>query len=383
MSDDVSRIKDRLDVVDIVGDYVRLTKRGSSYKGLCPFHQEKTPSFNVSQERQTWHCFGCGKGGDIFTFVMEKEGLDFKEALEVLAKRAGIDLENKGFKSNKPSLLDVMETACSIYSRNLAGNSGAYARSYLSRRNLRESDWKLFEIGWAPPSWDYLLREFQRLSIDPKEALKCGLVVQGDRGLYDRFRGRVIFPIRDISGRLVAFGGRILDGEGAKYLNSPETDLYSKSKTLYLMDKTKFSIREKGQVIIVEGYMDAISLYLHGFTQVAATLGTALTEEQASIIKRLCRRVYICYDSDQAGQEAAMRGMYLLQNAGLSVKVVSLVQGKDPDELLGTPGGDHEFKRSLDEALPLVDHHIKVLSPHLKNPDSRKWALESDRKSVV
>ncbi len=377
MGDDVGRIKDRLDVVDVIGDYVKLTRSGQNYKGLCPFHDEKTPSFHVSRERQSWHCFGCGKGGDIFTFVIEKEGLSFSEALEMLARRAGIELKALPSVREKRSLFDAMEAACSLYRKNLDGNQGVTARSYLTRRAVPESALDLFELGWAPLSWDFLIKELGKIGISLDEAIRCGLVLRGDKGAYDRFRGRVIFPIRDISGRLVAFGGRILDGEGAKYLNSPETELYSKRKTLYLIDKAKAAIRERGNAILVEGYMDAIRLHLEGFPQGVATLGTALTEEQAGIIKRLADRVYICYDSDLAGQSAAMRGMYLLQNSGLSVKVVSLSHGKDPDELLSSPGGRGEFEKCLRDALPLVDHHIRVILPDLEDGDGRKKALES------
>lgn len=378
MGDDVKRIKDRLDIVDVVGDYVKLTKSGQSHKGLCPFHDEKTPSFHVSQARQTWHCFGCGKGGDVFTFVMEKEGLTFGEALESLSKRAGIDLQYRsdGIRGRR-SLYEVMECVADLYRRSLSDGQGSVAQAYLKRRSIDMDCWDLFQLGWAPSSWDFLAGKGRRdKSLDTGEMIRCGLVIEGERGLYDRFRGRIIFPINDISGRTLAFGGRIIDGDGAKYLNSPETEIYSKRRTLYLIDKAKSAIREKGHAILVEGYFDAIRAHLRGFHQTVATLGTALTEDQAAIIKRLADRVYICYDADVAGQNASIRGMYILQSAGLSVRVVRLPRGKDPDDILSSLDGAVEFSDCLRSALSLVDYHITLMEPYLKDPDSRKSALD-------
>lgn len=377
MGDDVRRIKDSLDIVEIIGDYVKLARSGQNHKGLCPFHDEKTPSFHVSQDRGTWHCFGCGKGGDVFTFLMEKEGFTFSEALEVLSKRAGIELQYRSEEGRgKKNLSDVMEQVVSIYVDNLSGVQGNVARSYLSRRSMDRDGWQRFDLGWAPPSWDFLTRRCGGSSMDIQELIRCGLVIQGDRGPYDRFRGRIIFPIRDISGRTIAFGGRILDGDGAKYINSPETDIYSKRKTLYLIDRAKSTIREKGHAILVEGYMDAIRSHLNGFTQTVATLGTALTEDQAAIIKRLADRVYICYDSDWAGQAASLRGMYVLERAGLSVKVVTLPLGKDPDDLLSSTEGVKEYEGRLRSALSLIDYHISLAEPSMGDPDGRKSAVE-------
>lgn len=377
MGDDVRRIKDRLDIVDVIGDYVRLTKTGQGHKGLCPFHDEKTPSFHVSQDRQTWHCFGCGKGGDVFTFVMEKEGLIFAEALESLSKRAGVELQYRSEQGKgRKSLFETMEYVSSLYGKALAGAQGNVGRSYLTRRSIDKASWEAFQLGWAPPSWDFLVKESRNKECDVNDMVQCGLIIEGERGFYDRFRGRVIFPIKDISGRTVAFGGRIIDGEGAKYLNSPETDIYSKRRTLYLIDKAKAAIREKGHAILVEGYLDAIRSHIHGFTQTVATLGTALTEDQAGIIKRLADRVYICFDADGAGQSASIRGMYVLQKAGLSVRVVILPKGQDPDDLLSSSGGVADFSACLRSALSLVDYHITLMEPSIKKPDSRKSAIE-------
>jgi DNA primase len=376
-SDDVRRVKDRLDIVEVVGDYVRLKKAGNNFLGLCPFHDEKTPSFNVSPSRQTFHCFGCGQGGDVFSFVMQKENLSFRETLEILAERAGVQLTSDGGRVvRERSLFDVMEKACVHFRSSLEKPEGEAAAAYLSRRNLPKDAWRIFELGWAPPSWDSLWKALSREGVSFREALDAGLVLEGKNGCYDRFRGRIIFPVRDISGRLLAFGGRLLDGEGAKYINSPEGVLYSKRRSLYLLHKAKESVRSRDRLILVEGYMDAVRLHLNGFEETAASLGTSLTEEQALLIRRLTDRCFICYDSDVAGQEAAVRGMYVLQRAGLDVRVVELPEGKDPDDLLSLPDGNALFSRALDAARPLVLHHIHLRREMLRVPEKRRKASE-------
>ena len=376
MSDSVRLIKERLDIVELIGEYVRLRKAGKNYQGLCPFHSEKTPSFSVSQERQTYHCFGCNRGGDIFSFLMEIEGVDFSEALENLAGRAGVELpKHERFQTR--SLSDVMEMASQWFRDRLRENDGDVARAYLKRRNLCAPEIiERFSIGWAPSAWDGLWTFLRKKGVAEKDATDCGLVMQGKHGVYDRFRGRVIFPIRDGSGRLVAFGGRIIDGEGAKYINSPEGILYSKRRTLYLLDKAKQSIREKKRVILVEGYMDALRLQINEYTETVASLGTALTEEQAQQLNRLSDRCCICYDADAAGQEATIRSMYILQKTGLSVSVVQIPVGKDPDELLQSVDGPALFEEALRKALPLVSYHIAARRAMLDAPETRKKATE-------
>lgn len=377
MSDDVRQVKDRLDIVEVIGDHVRLRRAGANFLGLCPFHDEKTPSFNVSPSRQTYHCFGCGRGGDVFSFVMEKESLGFREALEVLAQRAGVTLSAKvRGAENKRNLFDVMEMACSHYRSLLRAPEGAAARAYLERRNMPPDTWDAFELGWAPPSWDSLWNSLAGRGVSPKESLDAGLILEGRNGFYDRFRGRLIFPVRDIAGRLLAFGGRLVAGEGAKYINSPEGTLYSKRRNLYLLHKAKEAARASGRLILVEGYMDAIRLHLAGFGDSAASLGTALTEEQGGLIRRLADQCCICYDSDVAGQEATIRGMYVLQKAGLDVRVVELPKEKDPDDLLSAPGGREIFEKALDGARPLIIHHVYLRGEMLRSPEKRRRAAD-------
>ena len=381
-NNDIARVKDHLDILDVIGDKVRLHKAGRGHVGLCPFHDEKTPSFNVSQERQNYHCFGCGKGGDVFTFVMEAEGLDFRQALELLAERAGVELSQQENKPNKQrtsgGLRDVMEIAGKAYCSFLAAPEGAAGRAYLERRSISRETASRFELGWSSNSWDTLWRLLKNSNVPAQDAVDAGLILESERGgFYDRFRGRVMFPIRDVSGRLIAFGGRIVDGEGAKYINSPESALYSKRRNLYLLHAAKNAIKERKRAILVEGYMDALRLHIHGYTETVASLGTSLTEEQAKLLKRFGNNCYICYDSDAAGQKATIEGMYILQNYGLDVYVIELPIGKDPDELLSAEGGKDFFDLAIKSARPLVLQHLYSVRKLLADPSARRGGLES------
>jgi DNA primase len=346
--------------------------------GLCPFHNEKTPSFRVYPDRQNYHCFGCGKGGDIFTFVMETEGLDFRQTLKVLAERAGVTLLEGSKKRVSGNLHEVMEMAGRFYRSLLSAPEGEPARAYLERRRITTETASRFELGWSGSGWDSLWRTLQGEQVTTQEALDAGLVLEGQRGgFYDRFRGRVIFPIRDVTGRLIAFGGRIVDGEGAKYVNSPEGVLYSKRRNLYLLHAAKNAIKEKKRALLVEGYMDALRLHIHGYSEAVASLGASLTEEQAKLLKRFTDRCYICYDNDAAGQEATLRGMYILQNLGLDVHVISLPSGKDPDELLRSEGGKELFDEAIGRARPLVLQHLHAVRPSLTDPAGRRRGIRS------
>jgi len=373
--DVIGEIKKRLDIVDLVGDYVQLRKVGRNYRALCPFHTEKTPSFYVSPERQTYHCFGCGKGGDAFTFLMEIEGVSFPQALERLAKRAGVTLSKSARPKAEGDLSEVMELALKFYRDALHSPSGEVARSYLKHRELPPEVWETFELGWAPPSWDYLWQSLQRHGVTFELAERCGLVLMGSRSPYDRFRGRVMFPVRDVSGKLVAFGGRLVVGEGAKYINSPESELFQKRNCLYLLERAKKSIRQQGRSILVEGYIDAIRLHISGYPETVASLGTSLTEDQAKLLQRFAGRCCICYDADTSGQEASLRGMYILQREGLQVSVVVLPRDVDPDQLLLQENGDKVFGEALDRAVPLPLYHLEIRRSQLEDPGSRHKAI--------
>lgn len=374
MNDEVRRIKERLDLVEVVGDYVKLRKAGKSFVGLCPFHQEKTPSFSVSRERQTYHCFGCGAGGDVFRFLMEMEGWTFPQALEVLSARTGVVLEHRGRRREEGG--DVLEEALAFYRASLGASEGEAARAYLRRRELPQEAWERFELGWSLPAWRSLEDHLRRQGLNLRDAVERGLLVEGPKGTYDRFRGRVMFPIRSETGRLLGFGGRLVDGEGAKYVNSPESPLFEKRKILYLLPQAKRAIREKGSALVVEGYLDAIRCHLNGHPEAVASLGTAFTEEQADLLARQADRCLICFDTDAAGQEAALKGMYVLRRKGLDVRVVRLPKGKDPDELLRDPQGVEAFEGALTEALPLPRFHVAARRKWLEDPQERKRGLE-------
>lgn len=368
-SDDVREIKSRLDIVDVISEYVQLKKKGQAYWGCCPFHNEKTPSFSVSPERQTFHCFGCGKGGDVFSFVMEKEHLEFREALERLAEKAGVALTSRQGSGAPRGSVDANKAALEFFIESLKAQEGEAARKYLERRSITQSDAVRFEIGWAPTSWNSLIRYLRRRGISDEQAVEWGLAVPGrNGGCYDRFRGRVMFPIYSMTGRVVGFGGRILDGDGAKYLNSPESRVFNKRHNLYLLNKAKAAIASKQCAILVEGYMDAIRAHLCGYSNTVASLGTALTDVQASLIKRMTGLCYVCYDSDSAGEEAALRAMYILQAEGVTAKRVVWRGGKDPDELLLLPDGRELFEKSIESALPLPLYHVRLRRGALRDP---------------
>ncbi len=374
--DNVKRIKEALDIVELISERVALRKVGQNYRGLCPFHSEKTPSFYVSPERQSYHCFGCGAGGDLFTFVMETEGIPFKEALEILASQGGITLERSSGGEAKKDLRSLLEVAREFYESNLEGPRGKIARDYLQGREVPREAWKSYGLGWACQSWNDLEEHLRREGFSSRDAQDAGLLIARDRGHYDRFRGRLIFPIRDVAGRTIAFGGRLVSGEGAKYVNSPEGSLYSKRRNLYLLHKAKKMMREKGEALLVEGYMDALRLHLAGFPETVASLGTALSEEQGDLLRRFAGRVWVCYDADAAGQEAALRGMYILQSRGLDVRIMLLPPGEDPDSLVAAPEGEDLFRELQKKALPLISYHLRLREPLLRDPAARTAAVE-------
>lgn len=310
----------------------------------------------------------------MFRFLMEMEGWTFPQALEVLSARTGVVLEHRGRRREEGG--DVLEEALAFYRASLGASEGEAARAYLRRRELPQEAWERFELGWSLPAWRSLEDHLRRQGLNLRDAVERGLLVEGPKGTYDRFRGRVMFPIRSETGRLLGFGGRLVDGEGAKYVNSPESPLFEKRKVLYLLPQAKRAIREKGSALVVEGYLDAIRCHLNGHPEAVASLGTAFTEEQADLLARQADRCLICFDTDAAGQEAALKGMYVLRRKGLDVRVVRLPKGKDPDELLRDPQGAEAFEGALTEALPLPRFHVAARRKWLEDPQERKRGLE-------
>jgi DNA primase len=379
----VAEIKGRLPVADVVGETVQLKKAGTTLKGLCPFHGEKTPSFVVTPARDTWHCFGCGKHGDIFTFLMERDGLAFPEALKQLAGRAGVELDERTKREDARNarLREVLEAGIAFYHAVLTkSKSGEAALAYLRDRGFTDETIERHQLGWAPGGWDTLTRQLAaRRQVRTDELLEVGLASPRQRGggVYDRFRERVIFPIRDANGHPVGLGGRILGKEGVgedgvdrgpKYLNSPATPLFDKSRTLYLIDRAKSPIRKAGQAVIVEGYTDALMAHQAGFENVVASLGTALTPGQVALLTRYGKRIALAYDVDPAGQKAGTFGATALEElirqlagdeSGVElddVRVVGLPEGRDPDEVLRD--NPDSWRDLVKGAKPIVDHLI-------------------------
>jgi DNA primase len=352
----VEEIKSRIDIVELVSEYVSLKKSGHNWKGLCPFHSEKTPSFMVNPARQIYKCFGCGEGGDIFTFVMQNENLDFKEALRLLAKKAGVTLkmsaEHAGRAGEKEVLLKLQNYARSFFQQNLKKSSRA--AGYLKRRGLGEKVQQQFSIGYALNSWDALRKHLEGKGFRPEIIAKAGLASKGQKGIFDMFRDRIIFPISNLSGEVIAFGGRVMDTGEPKYLNSPETPLFNKSRVLYGFDLAKKSIKETDRVLFMEGYMDVIVAHMHGFTNAVAPLGTALTAEHGKLVKRFTDNVILVFDSDEAGIRAAKRSAETLFECGLDVKVLALPEKEDPDSFLKKRGKE-AFNDLVESPLSIID----------------------------
>lgn len=340
MSSQIEEVKSRVDVVDLVGSYLKLERAGVNFKARCPFHNEKSASFFVSPARQIWHCFGCQKGGDVFKFVMEIEGCEFREALENLAGRAGIELKRElpQAKNERSSYFAIMEEATKFFENHLVGE----ALSYLKQRGLLEETMHEFRLGYVSDEWRSLLNHLSSKGFREADIEKAGLIIKKDNGdYYDRFRGRIIFPIFNQSGKVIAFGGRVYPEKagqpvgGAKYINSPETSFYQKSKILYGFHKSKIEILRNESCVVVEGYMDFLSVYQLGTKNVVAVSGTALTGEQLKILRRHCEKIIAAFDMDEAGESAARRGIELALKEGFEVKILQFGDGlKDPADVL-------------------------------------------------
>jgi DNA primase len=359
-----SEIKSKLSVVDVVGESVALKRAGSVYKGLCPFHAEKTPSMVVTPDRETWHCFGCGEGGDIFSFVMRRDGLDFREALQRLAEKAGVELSERSAREDRrrKRLREALEAAIAWYREVLLRTpQAADARAYLAERQLNDETLERFGIGFAPDSWEMLTKRLRARGFSEDELIGAGLASPSNRGgIIDKFRGRIIIPIRDQSGRAVGLGGRIMPGhDGPKYLNSPATAIFDKSRTLFAIDLAKAAIRREKLAVIVEGYTDVMAAHQAGFSNVVASLGTALTRGQIELAQRYADGIALAYDVDLAGEAATQRG--LLSELGpdqsvSKVRVVRIPAGKDPDELIRNE--PDAWRAAVSNAKPVIEYFM-------------------------
>jgi len=348
----IDQVRGASDIVDIISEYVPLKKKGANYFGLCPFHAEKTPSFSVNQAKQIYHCFGCGEGGNVFTFLMNHDKLGFTEALKLLARKSGIKLPKPQQDKKTADLNDQLYYANSVanaYFKQTLNqkNLSEKAKTFLKQRGVDSTAEEKFSLGYAPDKWDGFLSFAQSKGLDPKILVTAGLIVpkSDGKGYVDRFRDRLMFPIFNISGKIVGFGGRTLNPkEEAKYMNSPETPIYQKGKILYGLSFSKDSIREEGKAIIVEGYMDFISLFQAGIKNLVATSGTAFTTDQARLLSRHAQEVFLLFDSDSAGQQAAVRSLDILFDQGFEVKIVSFPQGEDPDSYVKKSGSEKTFE---------------------------------------
>ncbi|MDD5489139.1 MAG: DNA primase [Candidatus Moranbacteria bacterium] len=397
---DVEDIKNRISVVDLVGEYVRLQKAGSAWRALCPFHNEKTPSFMVSEERRSFHCFGCGKGGDIFTFVMEMEGIEFREALEQLAQKAGIELKRfeKGDRekeSAKPKLYNILELAAKWYEKNLwEGKGQDKILKYLRGRGLTDETIKKFRLGYAPEGWRNMLEFLQKKNYKIEDIAKTGLLVEKDSenkipdtrykipntNAYDRFRDRIMFPVQDIMGRVVGFAARVAPGgdeKTAKYINTPQTELYDKSKVLYGLNFAKTEIKKRDEVVLVEGNMDVIASQQAGLQNTIAVSGTAFGPEQIKVIRRYTENIKMAFDMDAAGQTAARRSAKVCLENDLNVRIVLLPRGKDAADVVREDKA--VWEKAVEGAREVVEYFFEdAFSRHdPKNPaDKKKIAKE-------
>ncbi len=375
--DFIERVRQANPVEKIVGEYVTLKKSGKNLKGLCPFHNEKTPSFSVSPDKGFFHCFGCGKSGSVFNFLMEHDGISFQEAVEELADKAGLPLENASGNSKgnqlaaqrrntKERLFSLCKFAENFFIKSLHSNSGNNTREYIASRQINEDAVRSFRLGYAPDSWDALRNAARKNGYSDDELVLVGLAIKNNdgTGVYDRFRNRLIFPIWDLFGNVIAFGGRALGDDNPKYLNSPETPLYIKSKVLYPIFFTKRAIKKKKSAILCEGYMDALTLAQFRITNVVASCGTALTSSQALLLKRFTEKVIVAYDGDFAGQEATIKSISVLVEKGIDVFIAPLSGGDDPDSFLKTHGRE-KFIELLDGAFPFFSYLLNELKKNI------------------
>ena len=365
----IEEIKTNNDIVDVISQYVVLKRSGRNFFGLCPFHKEKTPSFSVSPDKQIFHCFGCGVGGNVIHFVSKIENLNFKDTLEMLANRANIPLptlssspQEEKIANLKAKVYKINEEVARFYHENLYKSTSKLAQEYIKKRELNNKTLQSFLIGYSG-KFDELYQLLKSKGFSEEEILASSLVNKTENGKFiDRFRGRLMFPIQDVQGRVIAFGGRVLDDSKPKYINSPENIVYSKGRHLFGLNVAKKG--DTKRIIIVEGYMDAISLYQRGITNVVASLGTALTERQGWLLRKNCEQVIIGYDADGAGQAATMRGLEILQNMGCDMRILQIYGAKDPDEFIRKYGPER-FLKCVDNSISLVEFKVKNLKQGL------------------
>ena len=357
----IERIRNTADIYDVVAQYVDLKKRGRNFFGLCPFHSEKTPSFSVAPDKQIYHCFGCGAGGNVFSFIVEHEKISFIEAIQQLGQKYGIEVDYQSGPSNKifSSLYDVHDVAVKLYHNILFSEKGKAALDYLHNRGLTDDTIKTYQIGFAPDSWDTLSNTIKPSSFKDAIYEKSGLFIKTDRGWRDRFRSRIMFPIYHPSGKAIAFGGRIFNSDDpAKYLNSPETPLYRKSEVFYGLHKTRDSIRKFSTAILVEGYTDFLQLVQLGIPNVVALSGTSLGKNHANQIRKFASKVYLAYDGDDAGVNATLRAGYVLFQAGIDPLVIPMPNDKDPDDWV-REAGVSAFQEAMGSSMPLLLFHLE------------------------
>ncbi len=386
----IEEIRSRNDIVDVISGYVRLTKKGGTYFGLCPFHNEKTPSFSVSPNKQMYYCFGCGAGGNVITFVMQYENFTFYEALELLAERAGIELPKKEMSAQQKKeadkrarLLEINKVAAKYFYMLLRSEQGSLAKRYFQKRELSEETMKKFGLGYSNKYSDDLYRYLKKAGYEDSILKESGLVtIDEKKGGYDKFWNRAMFPIMDANNRVIGFGGRVM-GEGEpKYLNSPETAIFDKSRNLYGLNLARQS--KKPQILLCEGYMDVIALHQAGFDNAVASLGTAFTAGHANLLKRYTKEVYLTFDSDGAGIRAALRALPILKEAGLTAKVISMAPHKDPDEFIKAMGPE-AFQKRIDEAENSFMFEIRILQRdyNLQDPESKTKFFQEVAKRIL
>ena len=358
----IDRIRSSADIVDVVSQYVNLKKRGRNFFGLCPFHDERTPSFSVAPEKEIYHCFGCGAGGSVFNFIMEHENLSFVESVQQLGRQYGIEVELTGDSGSKQlftQLYEIHDIAAAAYTKNLFSEQGKAALDYLLGRGLSTEVLKEFRVGFTPDAWEFLTEKVKGRGYSRESVDKSGLFGKGKQGVVDRFRSRIMFPIMNRSGKVIAFGGRVFASDDpAKYMNSPETPLYRKSEVFYGYHQTASAVRKAGSAVMVEGYMDFLQLYQAGIQNVLAVSGTAFTERHAVQIGKITQKVYLAYDGDEAGQKAALRAGYALLQNGIAALVVKVPEGIDPDDWVRKEGVD-AINNGIKNAVPVLNYHLE------------------------